>query len=69
MGAVSSIIPYLGTEEVSGKENIVAAMKACAAELVGTLFLVLVGCGSCMGASADFVRIGNLVNPDQNPNS
>jgi hypothetical protein len=57
MGAMSSVVPYVGVEEVSGKTNIIKTLKACTAEFIGTLFLVLVGCGSCLGSEANFVRI------------
>lgn len=61
MGAVASVVPYIGINEVSGKESIILTARSCAAELLGTLFLVLIGCGSCLGATpespADFVRI------------
>ena len=32
-------------------------LRACAAEVIGTLFLVLVGCGACLNHENDFVRI------------
>ena len=32
-------------------------LRACAAEVIGTLFLVLVGCGACLNHGNDFVRI------------
>lgn len=61
MGSLASYLPYVGTEEVAGKENVIKTMKQCTAEIIGTLFLVLIGCGSCLGATpgapADFVRI------------
>ena len=40
MGAAESVLPYVGTEEVSGKANLMNTLKACAAEIIGTLFLV-----------------------------
>lgn len=63
MGSLASYLPYVGTEEVAGKENVIKTAKHCTAELIGTLFLVLIGCGSCLGANGpensptDFVRI------------
>ena len=59
---MASYLPRLGLEEVSGKENAVKTLKMCTAELIGTLFLVLIGCGSCLGGKpddpTDVVRIG-----------
>ena len=40
------ILPYLGVSEIKDKGELIRAFLA---EFVGTLFLVLVGCGSCMG--------------------
>merc|ERR1719510_740358 len=40
-----------------GKINWIGIAKSCVAELIGTMFLVLVGCGSCYNANNDFVRI------------
>lgn len=58
MGGVVSSLPYVGISEVSGRENVIKTCKSSLAELIGTMFLVLVGCGSCLGdTSADFVRI------------
>jgi len=56
MGAAASIFPYVGLDEVKGKSNVMNTMRSCAAEVIGTLFLVLIGCGSCYG-TPDFVRI------------
>lgn len=52
----TSFFPYLGTKELKDKKGLV---KSLAAEFLGVLFLVLVGCGSCMGdpGNNDFVRI------------
>jgi len=40
------ILPYWGVDELEDKGKIV---RATLSEFVGTLFLVLVGCGSCLG--------------------
>ena len=56
MGIVD-YLPYLGVEEV--KE--LKALKKCVAELIGVMFLVIIGCGSCLvghDTPADVVRIG-----------
>lgn len=50
-----NFLPYLGLDEI---KQVVLLLKSLAAELIGTLMLVLIGCGSCLGGpSADFVRI------------
>ncbi|TRY61335.1 hypothetical protein TCAL_12967 [Tigriopus californicus] len=50
-----NFLPYLGIEEI---KQVVPLLKSLTAELIGTLLLVLIGCGSCLGGpSADFVRI------------
>ena len=46
-------LPYLGVDEVIGEKLLF--VKSLAAELIGTLFLVLVGCGSCI--QGDTVQI------------
>jgi len=51
---MDSIVPKVWLD--SEKDWVVIA-KSCVAELIGTLFLVLVGCGSCYKADDDFVRI------------
>ena len=55
---MDSIVPKLWTDEKDrdGKINWIGIAKSCVAELIGTLFLVLVGCGSCYNANNDFVR-------------
>lgn len=51
----NSYLPSLGLEDLKDRSGLI---KALIAELVGTLVLVLVGCGSCMGGPApDIVRI------------
>ena len=50
---MDSIVPKVWLD--SEKDWVVIA-KSCVAELIGTLFLVLVGCGSCYNADGDFVR-------------
>jgi hypothetical protein len=47
MAAILERLPYLGLDELRGKPCEV--IKCLTAELLGTMFLVLVGCGSCMG--------------------
>ena len=54
-------LPYLGLQEC---RRLVPLVKSLVAELVGTLLLVFVGCGSCvggseasLGAQANIVRI------------
>ena len=42
-------LPYVGLKEVKGRENLNKTLRMCTAELIGTLFLVLIGCGSCLG--------------------
>jgi len=53
-------LPYLGVDEI--KNDVKGFMKALFAEFLGTALLVFIGCGSCMGGSAEdqqaqFVRI------------
>lgn len=56
MGGVLAVLPYLGLDEINGK--LIDVAKAVTAEFLGTMFLVLVGCGSCMGGQEqDYVRI------------
>lgn len=59
-GGITSYLPYLGIEEFSKNKTLV--LKSLVAEVIGTLFLVLVGCGSCIrheegSNTADVVRI------------
>lgn len=49
-----SVLPYLGVDEV---KPIPSLLKSLLAETIGTMFLVLVGCGSCYNHNGDFVRI------------
>eukprot|EP00095_Tigriopus_kingsejongensis_P002445 maker-scaffold380_size190731-snap-gene-0.43 protein:Tk02445 transcript:maker-scaffold380_size190731-snap-gene-0.43-mRNA-1 annotation:"aquaporin" len=52
---MADFLPYIGIDEA---KQVVPLIKSLIAELIGTLMLVLVGCGSCLGGpSADFVRI------------
>ena len=52
---MADMLPYIGVDEAKA---VVPLLKSLIAELIGTLFLVLVGCGSCMGGNADdYVRI------------
>jgi len=44
-GGPTPLLPYLGVKEVSSRK----VMNCLLAEFTGTLFLVLVGCGSCTG--------------------
>ncbi len=49
-------VPYLGVEEITS--NKLLFVKSLVAEMVGTLFLVLIGCGSCLvNSEPDVVRI------------
>ena len=50
---MDSIVPKIWLD---GEQDRVVIAKSCVAELIGTLFLVLVGCGSCYNANNDFVR-------------
>merc|ERR1739836_158689 len=49
-------VPYVGVEEAKKFPDILFKLVA---EMIGTMFLVLVGCGSCFGAGGDagYVRI------------
>jgi len=47
---MSAVMPYIGLEEISS--NKVGTAKALVAELLGTLILVFVGVGSCLGGDA-----------------
>jgi MIP family channel proteins len=49
-------LPKLGLEDFSGNA-LKNTLAACAAELIGTMFLNLVGCGSALNHGGDFVRI------------
>jgi hypothetical protein len=44
MGAIVSLLPYVGIDELQGK--VVHVAKCLTAEFLGTMFLVLIGCGS-----------------------
>ena len=43
---MSAIVPYVGLNEV--KDEWKECLKALVAELLGTMFLVLLACGACM---------------------
>ena len=43
--AITDVLPYVGVDEITGDK--VGLLKALVAEMIGTLFLVVVGCGSC----------------------
>ena len=45
-GGIKDYLPYLGIDEFSKKK--LHVLKSLVAEVIGTLFLVLVGCGSCI---------------------
>jgi len=49
-------LPKIGLEDFSGKA-LKNTLAACAAELIGTMFLNLVGCGSALNHANDYVRI------------
>jgi len=49
-------LPKIGLEDFSGKA-LKNTLAACAAELIGTMFLNLVGCGSALNNGGDYVRI------------
>lgn len=55
---MSAIVPYVGLNEV--KDEWKECLKALVAELLGTMFLVLLACGACMqhaDGALDVVRI------------
>jgi len=49
-------LPKIGLEDFSGNA-LKNTLAACAAEMIGTMFLNLVGCGSALNHGGDFVRI------------
>lgn len=49
-------LPKLGLEEFQGK-LLKNTLASCVAELIGTMFLNLVGCGSALNHGGDYVRI------------
>ena len=55
--AITDVLPYIGVDEIASDK--VGLLKALVAEMMGTLFLVVVGCGSCYAntepASASYV--------------
>jgi len=54
--AITDVLPYVGVDEITGDK--VGLLKALVAEMIGTLFLVVVGCGSCYAnPEPDVVRI------------
>jgi len=52
-------IPYLLETPMGENEikNVIKLGKSLVAEMIGVMFLVLVGCGSCYKANDDYVRI------------
>jgi len=46
-----SFIPYVGISELT--EDKIGCSKSLLAELIGTMLLVLIGCGSCIGGDQD----------------
>lgn len=50
MGQISETKDYIGLNEF-GKDA--SLWKALVAEFIGTMFLVLVGCGSCLSGWSD----------------
>ena len=55
---MSAIIPYVGLNEV--KDEWKDCLKALLAELLGTMFLVLLACGACMQVSYMGLFSGNV---------
>lgn len=54
--AITDVLPYIGVDEIASDK--VGLLKALVAEMMGTLFLVVVGCGSCYAnTEPDVVRI------------
>jgi len=49
-------LPYIGLEDFKGAQ-LKKTFAACAAEMIGNLFLNLVGCGAALNHGDDFVRI------------
>ena len=49
-------LPKLGLEDFKGA-GLKKTLRSCAAEVIGTLFLVLIGCGACLNHEKDYVRI------------
>lgn len=52
MGKLNTLADWIGIKEVKN----LALYKAVGAEFLGSLFLVLVGCGACLGVT-NVVRI------------
>ena len=52
---MSAILPYVGLNEV--KDEWKDCIKALLAELLGTMFLVLLACGACMQVSTVSPRV------------
>ena len=51
-------MPYLMVTPAGDNEvKDIKIIKCLVAEMLGTMFLVLIGCGSCMQNPGDFVRI------------
>ena len=55
MAAAAEYIPYVGIDEVT--KDKLGTVRSLIAETVGTLFLVFVGCGSCVHPMANIVSI------------
>jgi glycerol uptake facilitator-like aquaporin len=53
MTSIGDRMPYMGVDELKAKAVLI---KCLFAEMLGTLFLVFIGCGSCVG-SADSDRV------------
>merc|ERR1711970_319891 len=49
-----NLLPYIGLSELKHKS---ATLRSVVAEFLGTLLLVLVGCGSCMGGDEDNTNV------------
>ena len=56
--AITDVLPYVGVEEITGDK--VGLLKALVAEMIGTLFLVVVGCGSCYANTEPVVSDNSL---------
>ena len=49
-------LPKLGLEDFKGA-GLKKTLRSCAAEVIGTLFLVLIGCGACLNHEKDFQKV------------
>jgi hypothetical protein len=53
---ITDCLPYIGVDEIIGDK--ILLVKCVVAEMIGTLFLTLIGIGSCLGGpEPDIVRI------------